>query len=1521
MTSGAARDLLQLRRNDAKMTACVFKKIRQLSRGEFSGNNYKALHGPSHGIPIYQAEVLSNLRLVYQIDCILDGNGKEERQVVKVYGIYRHKELDHIWPWLSKLLSGRGKLYQQRCTLRERAESGSGVYRPATFSPRIEEFTMEESPIFVRESGLNEDHSSLMSNKCINLSKAFLNGLVAEQEVELPFELTAKEWQIVRCMTSCYVIGRSGTGKTTAMVFKILDIQKDWEQVPYVKKPRQLFITRFPVLAAKVEEFFTGLVESLALAGRTRDELQNLRSQTQSAEQQPRMIDPLNALNYRPGTPQKFSELSDHDFPLFITFDQLARMVAADIQVDYSKGCDCLINSKDCDRLVNSKEYDRLKFILDKVVNDESSFITYEMFRVQYWPRLRETYRSSLSRHFGPWLVFGEFMGVIKGSEIAFHSPNGILDRQTYVNLSTRAYPVFAEDRDPLYSAFELYSELKRERYDYDMADRTYAILKALSCKCDTWRNTCRNALKEHLVDYLYVDEVQDNLIIDTIFLRSLCRNAEGLFWAGDTAQTISAGSSFRFADLKASIHCAEAEGRLGIQKSCSKPEMFELAINYRSHSGIVNCAQSVVKLITHFWPESIDVLKPERAMLGGPKPVFFVGWQDEIFPYDSFFSGLKGNWELGAEQCIIVRDSTAREQIKERFGDIATILTLQGSKGLEFDDVFLYNFFENSSATLAQWYSLLRDVSRSPHSALCTELKNLYVGITRARKRLYILDHSQKSEPMRVLWSKEDLIDVAPPGANIRQYAHNSTAEQWAASGYKLFNAGQFQQAIRCFERGNRPEQLQIARAYQLRESAVLTFQAGERQKAFLTAAEAFVRCADDAPSTRKSGFYGHAAKCYASANDFLKAAKLYTDANDFAGAAMQYHKAGRFDEIAQILYHHREKISASYRDELLFICVVHYYHRNRLRPPVPLFSSRDEVLKYLEGKGLHKARMDLLDSYKRFFDVAELQLSRGRLCDAIQTLLEHQDNPSAVQRAVNIALGTLWRACSFDTPVQEILQNKGSDAHRVLNCIQSISLEHVKISDSGQIRFFRAVQKSPSAEEVYRLGEEFSDRGEHTLALMAFDVFFSRMPTLSVHPSKLDTFLKRFEKYVRLLASVISDETPFRATDPQVRKVFGIVPLSDHNYTVRGGTFLHRRFTENRYLATEINLKVHLKAHLRKKVLEEYDISYVSQAFSTQCPYFVLHRRRCQQKHCNRHHVPMMSLDAALYNMKVNVHLQQIRILDLMFSAVGDHEDCMVAALRRLYAAIYSPIYIEGSTADLDWNAIRNATECIRVVQKWIPKTVEYLKPTVNRVNDMGYLMNIIRVTCLHRVFGGTCHLQKYVSRESCRIPYEPALTEENNVSADVVASLTELDPTRGVRALWFLLLNGVGMDLSVVCNFAEEICSTFISSLRPSGGPSPLHDLVVPRRWIMNPNKPKVHRNTILQFLNYVRRLMNTLRSGRARTKFDLLSSEESFVDVMVTQMCRMLYICASAQSVSNSSANITFSSGVQRARRRT
>ncbi|KAJ3817802.1 hypothetical protein F5880DRAFT_1437837, partial [Lentinula raphanica] len=126
-----------------------------------------------------------------------------------------------------------------------------------------------------------------------------------------------------------------------------------------------------------------------------------------------------------------------------------------------------------------------------------------------------------------------------------------------------------------------------------------------------------------------YVDEVQDNLLIDTQVLRMLCQNSNGLFWAGDTAQTISMGSTFRFNSLKAFQWRLEKSHYPALVSSPQVPtesQTFQLAVNYRSHSGIVNCASSVIKLITHFWQNSIDQLTPEKGVVVGTKPLFFIG-------------------------------------------------------------------------------------------------------------------------------------------------------------------------------------------------------------------------------------------------------------------------------------------------------------------------------------------------------------------------------------------------------------------------------------------------------------------------------------------------------------------------------------------------------------------------------------------------------------------------------------------------------------------------------------------------------------------------------------------------------------------------------------------------------------------------------------------------------------------------------------------------------------------------------
>jgi len=130
-----------------------------------------------------------------------------------------------------------------------------------------------------------------------------------------------QEREIIEHSSSCYVIGRSGTGKTTTMLFKMLAIQRTWKQYPDMgPKPRQIFITQSRVLASKVEEYFAKLTSSFEAAVYSPEELRVIEK---DVEQEIEYLDPDDNEQWRSDLPEKFSGLLDEHFPLFITYDRV----------------------------------------------------------------------------------------------------------------------------------------------------------------------------------------------------------------------------------------------------------------------------------------------------------------------------------------------------------------------------------------------------------------------------------------------------------------------------------------------------------------------------------------------------------------------------------------------------------------------------------------------------------------------------------------------------------------------------------------------------------------------------------------------------------------------------------------------------------------------------------------------------------------------------------------------------------------------------------------------------------------------------------------------------------------------------------------------------------------------------------------------------------------------------------------------------------------------------------------------
>ena len=70
-----------------------------------------------------------------------------------------------------------------------------------------------------------------------------------------------------------------------------------------------------------------------------------------------------------------------------------------------------------------------------------------------------------------PALVFGEILGVIKGSEKTIGTQNRCLDRDTY--LSDGRQGTLSRAKEAVYDLFTKYTKLKRQRQEYDAADRS----------------------------------------------------------------------------------------------------------------------------------------------------------------------------------------------------------------------------------------------------------------------------------------------------------------------------------------------------------------------------------------------------------------------------------------------------------------------------------------------------------------------------------------------------------------------------------------------------------------------------------------------------------------------------------------------------------------------------------------------------------------------------------------------------------------------------------------------------------------------------------------------------------------------------------------------------------------------------------------------------------------------------------------------------------------------------------------
>ena len=213
-----------------------------------------------------------------------------------------------------------------------------------------------------------------------------------------------------------------------------------------------------------------------------------------------------------------------------------------------------------------------------------------------------------------------------------------------------------------------------------------------------------------------------------------------------------------------------------------------------------------------------------------------------------------------------------------------------------------------------------------------------------------------------------------------------------------------------------------------------------------------------------------------------------------------------------------------------------------------------------------------------------------------------------------------------------------------------------------------FRAIAQRDLA-SLEKLSRVFIEGQRNAAALLALDHFFSRLPVLKSYTLlEMSLFLNKFRKFARLVHDIIYHPDPLSATS--IKRLFCVTKLSNTEYGMGLGSALHRSANRGRHGPTYLQrsditlskremvaaLRKYLAAHLCERVTKENELCYDAVVFS-QCLTFIIYGE-CNHPNCPQEHVRPADLDSKRYNLRIGVHLQQICILQLMYS-VNPHLD----------------------------------------------------------------------------------------------------------------------------------------------------------------------------------------------------------------------------------------------------------------------
>ncbi|XP_022085705.1 TPR and ankyrin repeat-containing protein 1-like isoform X3 [Acanthaster planci] len=966
----------------------AIRKIQTLASGDWRSNLCKPLEGiPKQcDIKLYEAKLTKASRILWELAVVFSRritnssqyekllvsdaelNGAYYSEVIRVWEIVLdHSKVTHAMDNIVQAVKrGREcKIHKTLIGVGKRKTAGgvrdTNLRLPTCFRevPSSQDRDGDKTSLQWYPPALpNKDEHQIM--KFYSFTSMLVSAVLNDShvEVEFPFQVTELEHAIInlqpRPTSSILLLGRSGTGKTTCCLYRMwTKFVKYWQKASEIKEPWIPRDCAFMHLdeAEGVKEAFASSELASPLGSSNSSYIDHLhqifitknqklrdavqRSFCNMARGCPFAAEPVAQLNR--SIPPRLQDAHQAQFPLFLTSRQFLLLLDASLPNPYfPQGADGSPSegSNDACTPAGRRHRNHRGQIVERSKFAPRSEVTYKVFANELWPRIN---KQKLKCH--PTLVWMEITSFIKGSFEALQSDSGYLSLEEYLDLGKKMAPNFTTDREQIYNIFKLYMREIQQKNRFDEGDLVFHVYRRL---CDV--KTLDWAIHE-----FYVDETQDFTQAELALLIQCSQDPNSLFLTGDTAQCIMRGVAFRFKDLKSLFHYANKSAKaLGKPTAATVPKkVYHLTINYRSHSGILNLAAAVLELMSHFFPLSFDRLVPDQGLFAGPLPVILGSSNVHDLPSllrkreDDETSEI----EFGADQVILVADDSAKQPEVLAKG---VVMTISEAKGLEFNDVLLYNFFKDSLAdrewqvvtgfqlgnlhdqhrkglkeTELDWLLPTKrphglDFSPDKHKVLNSELKYLYTAITRARNEVWIFDEDRtKRAPMFELLCSNGLGEVKRPedltkGCD-RGFVKSSSPSEWIERANYYIENNCWKAAEKCRELAAHAEKKQ-----QERDGAQNAVPAKTKQQEQITSTN---KAASSKEESQREEWIRKGDK-YCEEKQWKKAIRCYQRAGDVEKQQYASHMAKRTKEVGKQTHAVKEATMQAARWFLLQKC-----------------------------------------------------------------------------------------------------------------------------------------------------------------------------------------------------------------------------------------------------------------------------------------------------------------------------------------------------------------------------------------------------------------------------------------------------------------------------------------------------------------------------------------------------------------------------------------------------------------------